>query len=155
MWVFNQQRDFMSAMPHVQALDERKTKGGRRLMELAEVAAKNKDLETAYECYAAVAAKGPNGTRHDDARQAMLKVRAEQVTGTFPLDSAAARTLSEQYRTTLRDLGETPSTSGHHDRLGTAARLPPQRPRPSCEVLLDRAVNMPGLNLDDREAVPS
>ena len=60
VWVFNQQRDFMSAMAHVRALDERKGENGRRLMELAEVAAKNGDLDTAYECYALVSAKGPS-----------------------------------------------------------------------------------------------
>ena len=59
VWVFNQQRDFMSAMAHVRAFDERKGENGRRLMELAEVAAKNGDLDTAYECYALVSANGP------------------------------------------------------------------------------------------------
>jgi tetratricopeptide (TPR) repeat protein len=149
VWVFNQQRDFLSALAHVKALDKRNNENGKRLMELAEVAAKNGDLETAYECYAAVAAKGPNGTRHDDARQAMLKVRAEQVTGTFPLDSAAARTLSEQYRTTLRDLGETPSTNGIMTDWAQLLAFHLNDPD-QAEVLLDRAVNMPGLNLDDR-----
>ena len=59
VWVFNQQRDFLSAMAHVQALDQRNGEDGKRLMDLAGVAAKNNDLETAYECYALVAAKGP------------------------------------------------------------------------------------------------
>ena len=59
VWVFNQQRDFMSAMAHVRALDERKGENGRRLMELAEVAAKNGDLDTAYECSRC----GPNRSR--------------------------------------------------------------------------------------------
>ena len=93
VWVFNQQRDFYSAMAHVKALDQRKGEDGKRLMDLAQVASKNGDLETAYECYALVAAKGPAATRYDAARQAMLKVRTEQVTGSFPLDTAAAEEL--------------------------------------------------------------
>ena len=97
VWVFNQQRDFMSAMPNVRALDERKNEGGKRLMELAEVAAKNKDLETAYDCYALVSSKGQSSHRYAEARQAMLGVRATQVTETFPLDTAAALDLSDQY----------------------------------------------------------
>ena len=73
-------------------------------MELAEVAAKNGDLDTAYECYALVSAKGPSSPRYAEARQAMLEVRAEQVTRP-PLDTAAALDLADQYRLTLQDLG--------------------------------------------------
>lgn len=149
VWVFNQQRDFMSALAHVRALDERKGEQGRRLMELAEVAAKNGDLDTAYECYAIVASRGPNSPRHAEARQAMLRVRADQVTGTFPLDTAAAQELADQYRIALQDLGETPETAGlmsgwaqllafHLDDAGAARHL------------LERAVDMPGLARDAR-----
>ena len=152
IWVFNQQRDFLSAMAHVKALDQRNGEDGRRLMELAEVAAKNGDLETAYECYANVAAKGAGSTRYDDAKQAMLAVRTEQVTGSFPLDTAAAQTLSDQYRVTLLDLGENPGTSGIMAdwaqllafHLNDAAQ---------AEGILQRAVDMPGLGMDDRSEI--
>ncbi len=152
IWVFNQQRDFLSAMAHVKALDQRNGEDGRRLMELAEVAAKNGDLETAYECYAIVAAKGAAASRYDAARQAMLAVRTEQITTHFPLDTAAAIALSDQYRNALRDLGETPGTSGIMTdwaqllafHLNDAAQ---------AETILTRAVEMPGLNLDDRNKI--
>lgn len=152
IWVFNQQRDFLSAMAHVKALDQRNGEDGRRLMELAEVAAKNGDLETAYECYANVAAKGAGSTRYDDAKQAMLAVRTEQVTGSFPLDTAAAEALSDQYRVTLLDLGENPGTSGIMAdwaqllafHLNDAAQ---------AEEILQRAVDMPGLGMEDRSEI--
>ena len=152
IWVFNQQRDFLSAMAHVKALDQRNGEDGRRLMELAEVAAKNGDLETAYECYANVAAKGAGSTRYDDAKQAMLAVRTEQVTGSFPLDTAAAEALSDQYRVTLLDLGENPGTSGIMAdwaqllafHLNDAAQ---------AEDILQRAVDMPGLGMEDRSEI--
>lgn len=149
VWVFNQQRDFYSAMAHVKALDQRKGEDGKRLMDLAQVASKNGDLETAYECYALVAAKGPAATRYDAARQAMLKVRTEQVTGSFPLDTAAAEELSTQYRTTLRDLGETPGTSGIMSDWAELMAFHLNRPD-EAEAILDRAVNMPGLELEAR-----
>ena len=152
VWVFNQQRDFMSAMPHVRALDQRNGEGGRRLMELAGVAAKNGDLDTAYECYALVSAQGVRSPRYADARQAMLRILTDQVTGQFPLDTIAALDLSDQYRTTLQDLGETPETAGlladwawllaFHLDDATAA-----------QTLLDRAVDMPGLPLDLRSRI--
>lgn len=149
IWVFNQQRDFPSAMAQVKALDRRNGEDGHRLMELAEVAAKNGDLETAYECYSTVAAKGMAAPRYDAARQAMLQVRAEQVTGSYPLDTAAALDLADQYRLTLQDLGETPGTAGimadwaqllafHLNDAGAA------------EAILDRAIDMPGLNKEER-----
>lgn len=152
IWVFNQQRDFLSALAHVKALDQRNGEDGRRLMELAEVAAKNGDLETAYECYANVAAKGAGSTRYDDAKQAMLAVRTEQVTGSFPLDTAAAEALSDQYRVTLLDLGENPGTSGIMAdwaqllafHLNDAAQ---------AEEILQRAVDMPGLGMEDRSEI--
>ena len=152
VWVFNQQRDFMSAMAHVRALDERKGENGRRLMELAEVAAKNGDLDTAYECYALVSAKGPSSPRYAAARQAMLEVRAEQVTGQFPLDTAAALDLADQYRLTLQDLGETPETAG---LMADWAKLMAFHldDADAAQQLLDRAVKMPGLARDDRSEI--
>lgn len=152
VWVFNQQRDFMSAMPHVRALDERKGEGGRRLMELAEVAAKNQDLETAYECYAIVSSKGPNSTRYAEARQAMLKVRTEQVVRQFPIDTAAAQDLSSQYELTLRDLGEAPETAGLMSDWATLLAFHLNDPQ-AAERVLDRAVNMPGLSQDLRSNI--
>lgn len=149
VWVFNQQRDFLSALAHVKALDQRNNENGRRLMELAEVAAKNGDLETAYECYATVAAKGPSGTQYDKARQAMLQVRKEQVTGTFPLDTAAALSLSNDYRLALEDLGETPGTSGIMTDWAQLLAFHLNNPA-QAESILDRTVNMPGLELDER-----
>jgi tetratricopeptide (TPR) repeat protein len=149
VWVFNQQRDFMSAMPHVRALDERKNEGGRRLMELAEVAAKNKDLETAYDCYALVSSKGPNAPRYAAARQAMLGVRTTQVTQAYPLDTAAAMDLSDQYRTALLDLGETPETAGLMSDWASLLAFHLNEAS-VAENILDRAVNMPGLGQEQR-----
>lgn len=152
VWVFNQQRDFMSAMPHVRALDQRNGEQGRRLMELAGVAAKNGDLETAYECYALVSSQGVKSPRYGDARQAMLRVLTDQVTGQFPLDTAAALDLSNQYRTTLQDLGESPETAG---LLADWARLLAFHldDATAAQTLLDRAVDMPGLPLDLRSRI--
>ena len=152
VWVFNQQRDFMSAMPHVRALDQRNGEGGRRLMELAGVAAKNGDLDTAYECYALVSAQGVGSPRYAEARQAMLRVLTDQVTGQFPLDTAAALDLSDQYRTTLQDLGETPETAG---LLADWARLLAFHldDATAAQTLLDRAVDMPGLSQDLRSRI--
>ncbi len=149
VWVFNQQRDFMSAVAHVRALDERKGEQGRRLMELAEVAAKNGDLDTAYECYALVSAKGVGSPRYAEARQAMLEVRTEQVTGQFPLDTAAALDLADQYRSTLEDLGEFPETAGL--MAGWAKLLAFHLDdADAAQELLERAVDMPGTARDIR-----
>lgn len=149
IWVFNQQRDFLSAMAHVKALDQRNGEDGRRLMDLAEVARKNGDLETAYECYAHVAAKGPGATRHDAARQAMLGVRTEQVTSTLPLDTAAALDLSDQYRAALRDLGEHPGTCGMLADWAMLLAFHLDDPA-QAEDILQRGVDMPGLEKETR-----
>ena len=149
VWVFNQQRDFYSAMAHVKALDQRKGEDGKRLMDLAEVAAKNGDLETAYECYSLVAAKGPASARYDAARQAMLKVRTEQVTQSFPLDTAAAEVLATQYSSALQDLGETPGTSGIMSDWAELMAFHLNKPA-EAEAILERTVNMPGLELEAR-----
>ena len=152
VWVFNQQRDFMSAMAHVRALDERKGENGRRLMELAEVAAKNGDLDTAYECYALVSAKGPDSPRHAEARQAMLQVKTEQITSRFPLDTAAALALSDQYNRTLDDLGEEPATAGMMADWAELLAFHLNDPD-AAEMLLQRTVDMPGLALDLRSEI--
>ncbi|MDG1380936.1 MAG: tetratricopeptide repeat protein, partial [Flavobacteriales bacterium] len=149
VWVFNQQRDFMSAIPHVRALDERKNEGGKRLMELAEVAAKNKDLETAYDCYALVSSKGQSSPRYAEARQAMLGVRTTQVTETFPLDTATALDLSDQYRITLMDLGESPKTAGLMADWATLLAFHLNQ-ADAAEDILNKAVSMPGLPLERR-----
>ena len=84
VWVFNQQRDFMSAMAHVRALDERNGEGGR-LMELARGG--GQEWRSGDRLRVLRPRFGPGKTSpplHAQARQAMLGVLTEQVTGQFP-----------------------------------------------------------------------
>ena len=79
----------------------------------------------------------------------MLGVRATQVTETFPLDTAAALDLSDQYRITLMDLGESPKTAGLMADWATLLAFHLNQ-ADAAEDILNKAVSMPGLPLERR-----
>lgn len=112
LWLYLQRRDFAGALVQARALDRRQRSEGSRVMELAAIAQRNKDYETAIEGYQYVAQQYRGGQYYQPARQQLIAAREEQVRNTFPVDQAKLRTLVSEYQQLLTEDGRTAQTAG-------------------------------------------
>lgn len=79
VWLFMQKKDFASAYVQAAALDKRLNENGSRMMNLAQLAANNKDYETAKKAYQYVVDKGPASDYFITARIEKLQVMKEEL----------------------------------------------------------------------------
>ncbi|GAB2945356.1 tetratricopeptide repeat protein [Hymenobacter coalescens] len=111
LWLYLQRRDFTGALVQARALDRRQRSEGSRVMDLAAIAQRNKDYETAIEGYDYVAKQYASGQFYQLARQRLIAAREEQVRNTFPVDQAKLRALLGDYQQLLAELGRTAQTA--------------------------------------------
>lgn len=111
LWLHLQRRDFGGALVQARALDRRQRTEGGRVMDLAAIAQRNKDYETAIEGYQYVAQQYRGGQFYQPARQRLIAAREEQVRNTFPVDQAKLRALLADYQQLLTELGRTAQTA--------------------------------------------
>lgn len=112
LWLYLQRRDFAGALVQARALDRRQRSEGSRVMELATIAQRNKDYESAIEGFQYVAQQYRSGQYYQQARQQIIATREEQVRNTFPVDQAKLRTLVGDYQQLLTESGRTAQTAG-------------------------------------------
>ena len=149
VWYFNQSKEFGFAFIHAKSLDLRYKESGERLIELAQTAAKNGDMETAAACYRYVAAKGPNNPYFFTARTQALHVLLEPLLNAVPPAIQAITELAEDYRSTLRDLGVRSETVSLAKELAHVEAFYLQNTEAAIEIL-NEALAIP--NLYDRSA---
>lgn len=111
LWLQVQRRDFTSALVQAKALDRRSRTEGQRVLEVAEIARRNKDYEAAIEGYDYVAREYRGRPFYALARQRLVQTREEQVRNTYPVNVAQLRSLLQDYQQVLQDLGRTPDTA--------------------------------------------
>ncbi|UYZ58412.1 tetratricopeptide repeat protein [Hymenobacter latericus] len=107
LWLYQQRRDFGSALVQARALDRRLRTEGSRVMDVATIAQRNKDYDTAIEGYEYLAKEYRGGRFYQPARQKLIQAREEQVRNTFPVDQAKLRALAADYQQLLSELGRT------------------------------------------------
>ncbi|KUG05992.1 tetratricopeptide repeat protein [Solirubrum puertoriconensis] len=107
LWLYQQRRDFGSALVQARALDRRQRTEGSRVMDVATIAQRNKDYDTAIEGYEYLAKEYRGGRFYQPARQKLIQAREEQVRNTFPVDQAKLRALAADYQQLLTELGRT------------------------------------------------
>ncbi|MCB2410409.1 tetratricopeptide repeat protein [Hymenobacter sp. BT178] len=111
LWLQMQRRDFTGALVQAKALDRRGRTEGARVMELAAIAQRNKDFESAIAGFEYVTREYRGGMYYRLARQRLVQAREEQVRATYPVDSAKIRGLIGEYQNVLTELGKTPETA--------------------------------------------
>jgi TolA-binding protein len=111
LWLYLQRRDFTGALVQARALDRRGRTEGSRVMDLAGIAQRNKDYDTAIEGYQYVAKQYAGGQFYQLARQRLIAAREEQVRNTFPVDQAKLQALVGDYQQLLTELGRTAQTA--------------------------------------------
>ncbi|QIX63480.1 tetratricopeptide repeat protein [Hymenobacter sp. BT18] len=105
LWLYVQRKDFAGAMVQARALDRRTRSEGSRILDLAAIALRNKDYESAIAGYEYVSREYRGGQYYSMARQLLLHAREEQVRNTFPVDAAKIRMLLTEYQQLLTEFG--------------------------------------------------
>ncbi|WP_218136843.1 tetratricopeptide repeat protein [Hymenobacter terrestris] len=111
LWLQVQRRDFTGALMQAKALDRRGRTQGRRVLEVAEIARRNKDYESAIGGFEYITREYAGQPFYALARQRLVQTREDQVRNTYPVDQAQLRGLLKEYEQVLTDLGRTPETA--------------------------------------------
>ena len=152
IWLHIQQNDLYSAMVQSKALDKRSNEGGKRLIELAKIAAGNGEYRVAKKCYDHVASLGETGPYFMTARMGAVEVMDKQFKEKSLTDQATLEELDRLYESTMVELGKTAQTI---DLIQSAARLKAYylNDVTSARTLLEEALLFPGLSVEEQAAV--
>lgn len=107
VWVNVQLKNFNAAFVQARALDRLHNGKGNRLLEIGQIAFRNGDYENATKYFEYVIQTYKQGLNYELARRFLIKSREEVVKNTFPIDPEAIRTLVNDYRLLIQDLGMT------------------------------------------------
>jgi tetratricopeptide (TPR) repeat protein len=111
IWQYLQQKDLTGAFVQSKAMDKRFNEGGRRLMELAEIAVTNKEWSAATKCYQYVLDQGKQGGYYAKARMGVVQAMDARITEQAEPPKAELDELFAQYTTALSELGRGPGTA--------------------------------------------
>lgn len=105
IWMYIQQKDLTAAFIQSKALDKRNDEGGMRLMELARIAAANKDHAAAFKCYDYVVSLGRNDGNYLLARTGSVHTRYLELTEQAEPSINDLQELDERMANTIAELG--------------------------------------------------
>ena len=110
IWLFIQEKDFQAAFEQEKAMDKRLKLGQKKLFELASICRKNKDFETAKNCYAYIINLGTESKYYLDAQTALLRVKKELLEAQPETNKEDWLLLEQEYLTSFSALGKTSYT---------------------------------------------
>lgn len=110
IWLFIQEKDFQAAFEQEKAMDKRLKLGQKKLFELASICRKNKDFETAKNCYAYIINLGTESKYYLDAQIALLRVKKELLEVQPETNKEDWLLLEQEYLTSFSALGKTSYT---------------------------------------------
>ncbi|RPD49255.1 hypothetical protein DNI29_00170 [Hymenobacter sediminis] len=147
LWLQVQRRDFSGALVQAKALDRRSRADGQRVLEVAEIARRNKDYESAISGYEYIVREYRGRAYYALARQRLVQTREEQVRTTYPVNVTQLRSLLQDYQQVLADLGRTPETAPVLRSM--AALMAFQLDEKEAAIkLLKEVIDMPRASLD-------
>lgn len=146
LWLQVQRRDFTGALVQAKALDRRARAEGGRVLDLAAIAQRNKDYESAIAGYEYVIREHRQGPFYPVARQRLVQTREEQVRNTFPIDVTKIRSLITEYEQVLTELGRTPETAPVLRNMATLYAFQLDD-KPKAMTLLQQVIDMPRASL--------
>ncbi len=112
IWVFIQKKDYKNAFRQVKALDRRLKENGGRIYRLAEIAANDKDYESAIEAYDyIVAEKGHMSSFYIEAKRESLTCKRRKLVEGFDYTQEDLKILETEYESFLEEFGRRKSTA--------------------------------------------
>ena len=104
-WLFLQRKDFNSAFIQLRALDKRLKEGGRRLVDLAKIAADYREFDVAEKIYQSVLDQGRDAIFYVPARKGLLDIKYIKITETANYTAADVQSLMDAYQEFLGNYG--------------------------------------------------
>ncbi|MET4107754.1 tetratricopeptide repeat protein [Hymenobacter sp. UYP22] len=147
LWLQVQRRDFTGALVQAKALDRRGRTEGQRVLEVAEIARRNKDYESAIQGYDYLMREYRTSPYYALVRQRLVQTREEQVRNTYPVNVAQLRSLLQEYEQVLKDLGRTPETAPVLRSMAALLAFQLDEKEPAIK-LLNEVISMPRAGLE-------
>jgi len=110
VWLFIQRKDFYNAFLQAKAIDKRNKTPGSKLMQVGLISFKNNDFENAQLIFQYIVKEYKNHANYALARRYLINTREEIVKNTYPVENIHIRSLINDYRSLLNELGKTPET---------------------------------------------
>ncbi len=111
-WVFIQRKDYKGALRQTKAMDKRLDENGGRVFHLAEVAANDKDYDTAISAYEYIINdKGPTSGFYIDAKRESLGCERRKLVEGYSYEETDLRQLESQYEEFLSEFGKNKTTA--------------------------------------------
>lgn len=143
-WLFMQKKDFSSAFVQASALDKRLSENGRRIMNLASLAANNKDYETAKRAYQYVIDKGPSNDYYISAKIEKLKAMTGEVELHPSVDKTAYQELETEYIQAIDEVGRRAESATMMKELAHVQAFYLNKSDEAIE-LMKETIELPGL----------
>ena len=111
-WVFIKKKDYSKALRQARALDRRLTENGARIYSLAQIAANDKDYDTAIKAYQYILdEKDPQSGYFVEAKRQLLSTKRKKITGGGAYTSEDLADLKQEYTSFLNEMGRGKSTA--------------------------------------------
>jgi tetratricopeptide (TPR) repeat protein len=104
-WLFLQRKDFNSAFVQERALDKKLKEGGRRLIDLAKIAADYQEFDISEKIYQAVIDQGREGPYFIPAQRGLLDIKYIKVTQTGSYSTEDVQSLEKAYEAFINSYG--------------------------------------------------
>lgn len=144
-WVFIQRKDYAAALRQERALDKKLGENGNRVFRLGQLAANDKDYETAIKAFDYILTdKGPGSALYLDAKREGLFTRRLAITDGYAYTTEDLKMLEEAYETFLAEFGSNPASAPIVIQLAELeARY--LNDLPKAIRLLDKLMNTPNV----------
>ena len=111
-WTFTQKKEYDKALRQARALDRQFEENGNRVFNLADVAFKDKDYNTAIEAYQYVVnTHGRNTSYYLDSKRGLLNSKKAKVTESFNYTKEDLLALKAEYNSFLEEMGRNTQTA--------------------------------------------
>jgi tetratricopeptide (TPR) repeat protein len=98
IWLHLQQKNFYQAFIQARAVDKRWNLGGRRSMEIGQIALENKDYDMAVRIFEYVVENYREHPNYFFAKKLLVNAREEKIKHTYPVDKSAIKALITEYQ---------------------------------------------------------
>ncbi|PPK87482.1 tetratricopeptide repeat protein [Neolewinella xylanilytica] len=145
-WVAIQRKDYRGALRQVRALDRRLEENGQRVLDLGNLAANDKDYETAIAAYDYVIENKPEGSPfYLEAKREGLLTRRRAITDGYAYTPEDLRILETAYEAFLQQFGNNPASARIAIQLAELEALY-LNDLPKATEILQRIVELNGVN---------
>ncbi|MBK8052662.1 MAG: tetratricopeptide repeat protein [Saprospiraceae bacterium] len=111
-WTFTQKKEYDKALRQARALDRQFEENGNRVFNLADVAFKDKDYNTAIEAYQYIVnTHGRNTSYYLDSKRGLLNSKKAKVTESFNYSKEDLLALKAEYNSFLEEMGRNTQTA--------------------------------------------